>query len=164
MRLPRRSDMTRTGQEATRRRRRLWRVAAVAGVAVAAAGAMFLATPAGAATLEGVDISHHQAERAPVNWAKVRASGQRFVFVKATEGQTYTDPTFHASYAGIRAAGMYRGAYHFASPNTTSSAAVRPRSRRWPTAGPAGAAAAPATRTGPNRSAAPGTGSSTSSA
>jgi len=35
---------------------------------------------------------------------------------KATEGTTYTDPTFATNFAGMSAAGLYRGAYHFARP------------------------------------------------
>ncbi len=114
---------TRHPQRQVRRHVR-WLAVATA-VVLCAAGALFVAPPAGAATLGGVDVSHHQVDRSPIDWARVAAGGQRFVFVKATEGQTYTDPTFRASYAGIRASGMYRGAYHFASPDATAVDAVR---------------------------------------
>lgn len=33
--------------------------------------------------------------------------------MKATEGLTYTDPSFNANWAGSHAAGLTRGAYHF---------------------------------------------------
>ena len=37
---------------------------------------------------------------------------------KATEGTTYTDPTFAANWKGMAAAGLIRGAYHFARPGS----------------------------------------------
>ncbi|MGN6473032.1 MAG: GH25 family lysozyme, partial [Mycobacteriales bacterium] len=37
-------------------------------------------------------------------------------FVKASESTTYTNPFFADDYAGIQAAGLVRGAYHFARP------------------------------------------------
>jgi GH25 family lysozyme M1 (1,4-beta-N-acetylmuramidase) len=41
--------------------------------------------------LQGVDISHYDGT---IDWTKVKASGRAFAFAKATEGTTYTDPTF----------------------------------------------------------------------
>ena len=77
--------------------------------------------------LSGPDVSSWQHPNgASVDWNQVRASGKSFAFVKATEGPSgyYTNPYFTADWAGIRAAGMYRGAYHFARPAlpTASSA------------------------------------------
>ncbi len=43
----------------------------------------------------------------------VRATGQQFAFVKASEGERYVDPTFKSNWAGAKAAGLLRGAYHF---------------------------------------------------
>jgi len=43
----------------------------------------------------------------------VRAAGQRFAFIKASEGERYVDPTFITNWTGARAAGLLRGAYHF---------------------------------------------------
>ncbi|MGE5250617.1 MAG: GH25 family lysozyme [Bacteroidota bacterium] len=62
------------------------------------------------ATVAGIDVSYWDSG---VDWPKVRATGQRFVFIKASEGQTYTDPTFDDNWLGARAAGLLRGAYHF---------------------------------------------------
>jgi GH25 family lysozyme M1 (1,4-beta-N-acetylmuramidase) len=62
------------------------------------------------ATVPGVDVSYWDAG---IDWPKVRATGQRFVFAKATEGDFYSDPTFAASWSGAKTAGLLRGAYHF---------------------------------------------------
>ena len=61
-------------------------------------------------TVPGIDVSYWDAG---IDWPKVRATGQRFTFVKATEGESYTDPTFDDNWVGAKAAGMLRGAYHF---------------------------------------------------
>ncbi len=64
----------------------------------------------------GLDVSDHQGT---VDWGSVTSGGGRFVYVKATEGTYYTNPDFAQQYNGSFAAGMIRGAYHFATPNTT---------------------------------------------
>lgn len=65
-------------------------------------------------TVPGLDVSYWQSE---VDWADVRASGQRFVFLKATEGLSYTDPTFVPNWQNARSAGLLRGAYGFYHPD-----------------------------------------------
>jgi lysozyme len=62
------------------------------------------------ATVPGIDVSYWNAG---IDWPKVRATGQRFVFVKATESSTYKDPTFDDNWSGAKGAGLLRGAYHF---------------------------------------------------
>ncbi len=62
------------------------------------------------ATVPGIDVSYWNAG---IDWPKVRATGQRFVFVKATEGDFYSDPSFEANWSGAKSAGLLRGAYHF---------------------------------------------------
>jgi lysozyme len=67
----------------------------------------------------GPDVSHYQGE---IDWAEVKASGASFVFMKATEGHTFVDPTFAANWAGSRAAGIaVRGAYHFGHPGSDAT-------------------------------------------
>lgn len=61
-------------------------------------------------TIPGVDVSYWDAG---IDWPKVRATGQRFVFAKATEGDFHSDQTFGANWTGAKAAGLLRGAYHF---------------------------------------------------
>jgi len=62
------------------------------------------------ATVPGIDVSYWNAG---IDWPKVRATGQRFVIVKATEGDFYQDTTFDDNWFGAKSAGLLRGAYHF---------------------------------------------------
>jgi GH25 family lysozyme M1 (1,4-beta-N-acetylmuramidase) len=78
-----------------------------------APGALVTQTP-------GMDVSHYQGA---INWASAYANGARFVYMKATEGTTYRDPNFSANYSGSYNAGFIRGAYHFATPNSSTGAA-----------------------------------------
>jgi GH25 family lysozyme M1 (1,4-beta-N-acetylmuramidase) len=74
------------------------------------------AVPA-SALMSGVDVASFQHPGgAPIDWAAVKASGQSFAFVKATEGTGYTNPYFASDWSASGAVGLYRGAYHFARP------------------------------------------------
>lgn len=79
-----------------------------------------LPTPGDAAQTEGVDVSSHQGN---VAWSTLWSSGVRWAYVKATEGTYYTNPYFAQQYNGSYNVGMVRGAYHFATPDTTGGAA-----------------------------------------
>ncbi|TFK89918.1 glycoside hydrolase family 25 protein [Polyporus arcularius HHB13444] len=68
---------------------------------------------------QGVDISHYQGT---VNFNTLVANGMSFVYIKVTEGTTYQDPNFSANYNGATKAGLIRGGYHFAHPDTSSGA------------------------------------------
>jgi lysozyme len=63
--------------------------------------------------LQGIDVSAYQN---PVNWATVANSGIYYAFAKATEGETFVDPSFATNWATMRSAGIIRGAYHFFRP------------------------------------------------
>jgi len=89
-----------------------WRQSSTAATASAPA-----AVPA--ATVEGIDVSSHQGN---VNWASQWSAGKRFAYVKATEGNYYSNPYFAQQYNGSYGVGMIRGAYHFATPNDSSGA------------------------------------------
>jgi len=67
----------------------------------------------------GIDVSHWQGE---INWNSVHNSGKSFAFVKATEGNGFTDPKFITNMNGASANGMLVGAYHFARPDLGNSA------------------------------------------
>jgi lysozyme len=60
----------------------------------------------------GVDLSKWQGT---VDFAKLRAAGIRYVFVKVSQGATVADPDYARNIAGARAAGLYAGSYHFYS-------------------------------------------------
>ncbi|PSM38378.1 lysozyme [Streptomyces dioscori] len=79
-----------------------------------------LPTPGDATQTEGVDVSSHQGN---VAWSTLWSSGVKWAYVKATEGTYYTNPYFTQQYNGSYNVGMIRGAYHFATPDTTSGAA-----------------------------------------
>lgn len=59
----------------------------------------------------GLDVSEDQ--RFP-DWAQVRAAGKHFAIARATYGVTIRDPSFAYNWAGLRAVGLRRSAYHFA--------------------------------------------------
>jgi len=64
-------------------------------------------------TVPGIDVSYWQSG---IDWPKVRATGQRFAIIKATEGESYTDPTFEDDWSGSKLSGLLRGAYCFFHP------------------------------------------------
>ncbi|MFF1284156.1 lysozyme [Streptomyces sp. NPDC058299] len=68
---------------------------------------------------EGVDVSAYQGNAA---WSTLWNSGVRWAYTKGTEGTYYTNPYFAQQYNGAYNVGMIRGAYHFATPDTTSGA------------------------------------------
>jgi lysozyme len=57
------------------------------------------------ATVPGIDVSYWDSG---IDWPKVRATGQRFVFMKAT---------FPGNWSGAKTTGLLRGAYCFFHPN-----------------------------------------------
>ncbi|MFF5533565.1 lysozyme [Streptomyces cinerochromogenes] len=73
-----------------------------------------------ASQTEGVDVSSHQGD---VDWQTLWDSGTKWAYTKATEGTYYTNPYFTQQYDGSYGIGMVRGAYHFATPDTTGGAA-----------------------------------------
>ena len=69
--------------------------------------------------IQGLDVSAHQPN---VDWQQQWNMGARFAYVKASEGNYYTNELFNSQYQGSRSIGMIRGAYHFAIPNWSSGA------------------------------------------
>jgi lysozyme len=61
-------------------------------------------------SVHGIDISKWQGE---IDWDKVKAARTRFVFIKATEGGDHLDEKFYQNWAGAKAVGIPRAAYHF---------------------------------------------------
>jgi GH25 family lysozyme M1 (1,4-beta-N-acetylmuramidase) len=66
-----------------------------------------------------MDVSWYQRG---LDWQQQWNMGARFAYVKASEGNYYTNPSYADQYQGSRAVGMIRGAYHFAIPNWSSGA------------------------------------------
>lgn len=71
------------------------------------------------ALIPGFDVSKWQGSN--VDFTKAAASGQKFVFIKATEGVGYVDPQFERNWRIAGAAGLIRGAYHFARVSRSES-------------------------------------------
>jgi lysozyme len=65
--------------------------------------------PAGAVT-EGIDVSVYQGN---IDWAKVKADGVEFAWIRVSDGLPPIDTKFHQNWTGARAAGVLRGAYQF---------------------------------------------------
>jgi GH25 family lysozyme M1 (1,4-beta-N-acetylmuramidase) len=64
--------------------------------------------------VKGIDVSVYDPL---VNWAKVRQQGYRFAYIRSSYGvsnnQTMMDTMFPSHWAGTKAAGVLRGAYHY---------------------------------------------------
>jgi len=61
----------------------------------------------------GIDVSHWQGV---IDWPKVKASGVKFAFIKASEGISFVDPKHRLNAAGASAAGIKIGFYHYSHP------------------------------------------------
>ncbi len=68
----------------------------------------------------GLDVYSAQGS---VDWQAAFNAGARFAYVKASEGTSYTNPSFAQQYNGSYAVGMTRGAYHYAHPDSSSGTA-----------------------------------------
>jgi lysozyme len=64
--------------------------------------------------LAGIDVSHYQGK---VDWSKALSENIHFVYLKATDGITYTDPRFHDNQDSLIKRKLLHGAYHFFEPN-----------------------------------------------
>jgi lysozyme len=71
---------------------------------------------------QGIDVSRHQPS---VDWQAVKNAGTAFVFMKATDGSSNVDIRFSAYWAGAKAAGLLRGAYHYYQPSHDPLAQAR---------------------------------------
>lgn len=60
--------------------------------------------------IRGVDVSNHNGK---IDFKKVADDGIAFVYVKASEGVNYKDPSFATNIRNARKAGLKVGAYHF---------------------------------------------------
>jgi hypothetical protein len=64
--------------------------------------------------MKGIDISKYQGN---VNFDMIKAAGIEIVYIKATEGLTYTDSMLKTYYTKAKAAGIKVGFYHFLRAN-----------------------------------------------
>ena len=68
----------------------------------------------GRTAIGGTDVSNFNPN---VDWRAVWRGGRGFGFIKATEGLTLVNKLFAKDWAGAKAAGLVRGAYHFFRPD-----------------------------------------------
>lgn len=75
-------------------------------------------------SIHGIDISRYQPD---VNWKSLKAINIdsdtvafQFVFIKATEGLFWEDPTFDDNWDNARNQKVIRGAYHYFKPNSNA--------------------------------------------
>ncbi|MDJ0113102.1 glycoside hydrolase family 25 protein, partial [Rhodococcus erythropolis] len=84
-------------------------------IAMAAAIAITAPGLAAADAPRGPDVSSWQhVDGTGIDWFQVKASGHEFAMVKATESLNYVNPYFIQDCLVMRAAGVSRGAYHYA--------------------------------------------------
>ena len=70
---------------------------------------------------EGIDVSHWQGT---IDWAKVKAAGKKFAYIKASEHTSFVDDKYQTNRANAKKNGILVGAYHFARPDSTSGDAA----------------------------------------
>ena len=114
-------------------------VAVLTCLATVMFGGTALAAPKALAAANGPDVSawqHHHGK--PINWRAVRAAGNSFAFIKATEGPSgrpggtpYTNPWFAKDWQQAGAAGLHRGSYHFARPGLPITANALSQARYY---------------------------------
>ncbi|MFO0758001.1 MAG: GH25 family lysozyme [Byssovorax sp.] len=64
-------------------------------------------------TLLGIDVSYYQET---IDWPAAAQAGVAFAFARVSDGSGFSDPDFARNWAGMRAAGVIRGAYQFFRP------------------------------------------------
>jgi GH25 family lysozyme M1 (1,4-beta-N-acetylmuramidase) len=69
--------------------------------------------------IKGIDISNNDGA---VDCAKIAADGVEYVYIKATEGQSYQDPYMEQFFQGCKDNGLKVGAYHFLVGTSTPEA------------------------------------------
>ena len=73
---------------------------------------------------KGIDVSKFQGN---IDWVRVQNAGISFAFARAIDdkppGNTI-DPTFASNFAGMKSAGIFRGAYYFLRPTRDVAAAA----------------------------------------
>jgi GH25 family lysozyme M1 (1,4-beta-N-acetylmuramidase) len=71
---------------------------------------------------QGIDIGDYQDKHGPIQWDVV-AGQYQFAYIKASEGNYYVNPYFAGDLKSALKAGLYAGAYTFATPDQASGAA-----------------------------------------
>lgn len=72
--------------------------------------------------IKGIDVYHGDGR---VDWAKVKAAGIEFAYVKATQGASFHDPEHLRNAEAAREAGVLVGCYHFFEPTFNGAAQAK---------------------------------------
>ena len=65
-------------------------------------------------TVKGIDVSYYQGT---IDWARVKADGVKYAFIRVSDGVNTIDTKFETYWAQSRANGILHGAYQFFRPN-----------------------------------------------
>ncbi|MBK1786523.1 GH25 family lysozyme [Prauserella cavernicola] len=95
------------------------RIGAIGSAAAVLFGLLSAPGAQAAEDAHGIDVSNHNGT---VDFEAVKADGQEFAFVLATDGTSFTSPEFDTQYEGAADAGLIRSAYHFARPGSGAAA------------------------------------------
>lgn len=74
--------------------------------------------------LQGIDVSQWQGR---IDFERVKASGIRIVYIKATEGNGFVDPDFEPNYRNAEKAGLAIGFYHYVTARNEKEAREQAR-------------------------------------
>ena len=96
---------------------------AVAAAAATQTGASRSAALAAPTPVQGTDVSSLQGPSTSINWTDV-ARSERFVAVKASEGNYYTNPDYSGDVKSAVAAGLYVMPYVFANPYESNASSL----------------------------------------
>lgn len=69
--------------------------------------------------VRGIDVSYYQGR---IDWPRAAAGGVAFAFARVADGAAFVDPAFAENWAGMKGAGVMRGAYQFFRPAEDPSA------------------------------------------
>jgi GH25 family lysozyme M1 (1,4-beta-N-acetylmuramidase) len=69
--------------------------------------------------VKGIDVSYYQSN---IDWARVKADGVEFAFIRVSDGTGFSDPKFQRNWDGAKANGVRRGAYQFFRSNQNPEA------------------------------------------
>lgn len=75
-------------------------------------------------TLQGIDVSHWAGK---INFERVRDSGIRIVYIKATQGTDYVDPDFERNYRDAHREELNIGFYHYVTARDINEASEEAR-------------------------------------
>ena len=76
-------------------------------------------SPSSSTIYQGIDVSQWQGS---IDYKKVKNAGIQIVYMKASEGTTYTDPYFTRNYENAKANGLKVGFYHYVRARNVNTA------------------------------------------